>query len=373
MAAAAAAETALTLTVQSGLLVSWTEAAELQRASLALCATCRRCIPVRVRVAATTPRRVWSCGSTGGGLRGGDSATGDKCDRIGLETKQATKRRWQQQQQQQRQRRQQHHHHRQQQQAVKVGSRGGGGVDGNRSNGGTEGARLPRLQILSMLWEAPASHLGDGGDLPSGLRELTFGRDFNRTLSGLVWPPRLERLTLGSKFNRDLVQSKERSGERSGVGRAATGGAAGGGVVDQEERSETAGLCLLPWSLKELTLGKQFNKPLPRTLLPPGLVSLTLGRNFRHRSSVRDVVWPVGIKVVRFGEAMLKRERRDWPWLEAMRGLTPSSNHPGETAASFAWPAGLERVEFWHEGRAVVSLKGGKTLEGDSLEWLTNH
>lgn len=76
---------------------------------------------------------------------------------------------------------------------------------------------------------------------------------------------------------------------------------------------------------------------------------------------------------------MLKRERRDWPRLEAMRGLTPSSDFPGDAAAAaaaaadFAWPAGLDRVEFWQEGRAVVSLKGGKTLEGDSLEWLTNH
>lgn len=74
---------------------------------------------------------------------------------------------------------------------------------------------------------------------------------------------------------------------------------------------------------------------------------------------------------------MLKRERRDWPQLEAMRGLisSSSSNHPDEAAAAaeFAWPAGLDRVEFWQEGRAVVSLKGGKTLEGDSLEWLTNH
>lgn len=81
-------------------------------------------------------------------------------------------------------------------------------------------------------------------------------------------------------------------------------------------------------------------------------------------------------KVVRFGEAMLQRERRDWPRLEAMRGLIPQSDYPGETAAAaaanFSWPAGLDRVEFWREGRAVVSLKGGKTLEGDSLEWLSN-
>ena len=75
---------------------------------------------------------------------------------------------------------------------------------------------------------------------------------------------------------------------------------------------------------------------------------------------------------------MLKRERRDWPRLEAMRGVAFSDGPNGTAAAAaatagFAWPAGLDRVEFWQEGRAVVSLKGGKTLEGDSLEWLTNH
>lgn len=76
---------------------------------------------------------------------------------------------------------------------------------------------------------------------------------------------------------------------------------------------------------------------------------------------------------------MLKRERRDWSRLEAMRGLIPPSDDDpngaaaAAAAAGFAWPAGLDRVEFWQEGRAVISLKGGKTLDGDSLEWLTNH
>ena len=288
--AAAAAETGLTLTVQSGLLVSWTEVAELQRASLALCAACRSCIPVRVRVAATTPRAVWARVSRDGGLGGvgrkGVNRTGDNCDGIGGDTQKAKKRR------RQRQRQRQRHPHQHQQDGRGESRGGGSSVNG----GGADGARISRLQISSLRWDAPASHLGDGSDLPWELRELTFGRDFNRTLSGLVWPPRLERLTFGSRFNRDLVQSKE----RAGVGQAPAGGtvAADGSVVgSQGGESATGLLCLLPRSLKELTLGKQFNKPLPRTLLPPGLVSLTLGRNFRHRGSVRDVVWPVGVKV----------------------------------------------------------------------------
>lgn len=287
---AAAAEKALILAVQSGLLVSWTEAAELQRASLALCEACRRCVPVRVRVAANTPRTAWARGTEGGRVGGGGRDGGSSRDRIGRvsgTTKKGIRRRRQHQHQQPQSQPQP------QKQTGKGESRGSRSVHGNGSGGGGTGARLPRLHISSLAWEAPASHLGDGSDLPPELRELTFGRDFNRTLSGLVWPPKLERLTFGSKFNRDLVQ---REG-RSAVGRAPTGAVAGGGVVDREQQGGAVLIGLLPRSLEELTFGKQFNRPLPRRLLPPGLVSLTLGRNFRHRGSVRDVVWPAGIRV----------------------------------------------------------------------------
>lgn len=72
---------------------------------------------------------------------------------------------------------------------------------------------------------------------------------------------------------------------------------------------------------------------------------------------------------------MLKRQLRDGPRLEAMRGLLvsslPSSSDDSQAKKKdFAWPAGLERVEFWQEGRAVVSLKGGKDLDPESVKWL---
>lgn len=83
-------------------------------------------------------------------------------------------------------------------------------------------------------------------------------------------------------------------------------------------------------------------------------------------------------KVVRFGEGMLEEQRKNWPPLEAMRGLAPSpSTAPpgenGEETKSFAWPGGLDRVEFWREGRVVVRLLGGTVLDKDSLEWLVNN
>lgn len=137
-------------------------------------------------------------------------------------------------------------------------------------------------------------------------------------------------MTFGSKFNRDIAGA----GAREGAGAGARGGAGREGVA-----------CKLPHSLVELTFGKQFNKPLPNRL-PAGLVHLTLGRNFRR--SLRAVVWPSGLKVVKFGEAML-----GWP---------PSSSRL-ESALGLAWPAGLDRVEFCANGRAVVTLRGGK------VEW----
>lgn len=85
---------------------------------------------------------------------------------------------------------------------------------------------------------------------------------------------------------------------------------------------------------------------------------------------------PCARKVLRFGEAMLKLERRLSPRLEAMRGLPVTSHAPQEKdrKGGFSWPAGLDRVEFWQEGRAVVSLTaGGRTLGEGSLEWLTSN
>ena len=282
-----AAETALIILAQSGLLVSWTEAAELQRASLALCEACRRCVPVRVRVGTSTPRAVWARRNDGGGgggggdrSRSGGAGAGGRGSPDDKGNKGKRRRRQQQQ----------------------TGGGGGGGPS-------PRVPRLPRLQISSLVWEAAASHLGDGSGLPSALRELTFGRDFNRPLSGIQWPRELERLTFGSRFNRELVRRKDGSGDRqvrtaAAAAAAAAAGAAGGvgGVVRREESGKSPpppGGCLLPESLKELTFGKQFNKPLPKALLPPGLVSLTLGRNFRQRGSVRDAVWPSGLKVRR--------------------------------------------------------------------------
>lgn len=70
---------------------------------------------------------------------------------------------------------------------------------------------------------------------------------------------------------------------------------------------------------------------------------------------------------------MLKLERRFSPRLEAMRGLLSHGHSEIDREGGFAWPAGLDRVEFWQEGRAVVSLTGGKTLGEGTLEWLTNN
>ncbi|CAN0427169.1 unnamed protein product [Ectocarpus sp. 12 AP-2014] len=377
---AALTENAVVVLVESGLLgPSWVEVVELQRASLFLCELCRSCTPVRVRVDAQTPRAMWartSRPSDGGGRD--NRAGGDSSENDGSKIRAKGRKKWSSWRRQKRQK--------------------AGGAErnaGGSSNGGGGGAaaaavsRLPRLSITSLVWAAPAKNLGDGSDLPLALRELAFDRGFNRRLVGLAWPPNLRKLTFGSSFNRELACQRRES--RSGPGQPAgstppppisAGGSCRGdrGHRRGKRRENDPEIVpLLPASLEELTLGKHFNKPLPpRGLLPPGLVSLTLGRNFRQHRSVSHAVWPRTLKVVRFGEGMLEEQRKTWPRLEAMRGLTPSPStaRPGENreeTKSFAWPGGLDRVEFWREGRVVVRLLGGTTLDKDSLEWLVNN
>lgn len=294
------AENALVVLVESGLLgPSWVGVVELQRASLFLCELCRSCTPVRVRVDAQTPRAMWarSCRPCDGGGRddggGGDSSENDrsKVRTRGREKWSGWRRR-------------------KQQKAGRAERNAGGFSNAGGSGGATVAAasRLPRLSIASLVWAAPAKHLGDGRDLPSALRELTFDRGFNRRLVGLAWPPKLRKLTFGTSFNRELAHQRRES--RSGPGQpagstppppiAAVGSCSGdhGHRKGKRRENDPEIVPLLPASLEELTLGKHFNKPLPpQGLLPPGLVSLTLGRNFRQHRSVRDAVWPPTLKV----------------------------------------------------------------------------
>ncbi|CAM9573226.1 unnamed protein product [Ectocarpus fasciculatus] len=379
---AALAENALVVLVESGLLgPSWAKVAELQRASLFFCEVCRSCTPVRVRVTAQTPRAMWARTSRlgdGGGRDNGGGGDSSENDWRKVGTKGRKKwNGWRRQKQQK---------------AGGSQSNAGGFSNGGGGGGGAaaSASRLPRLRITSLVWAAPAKHLGDGSDLPSALRELTFDRGFNRRLVGLAWPPTLRKLTFGSSFNRELACQRRES--RSGPGQpagstppppiCAVGSCSGdddGHRKGKRRENDPEIVPLLPASLEELTLGKHFNKPLPpRGMLPPGLVSLTLGRNFRQHRSVRDAVWPPTLKVVRFGEGILDEQRKKWPRLEAMRGLTPSppTAPPGENMEgrrSFAWPAGFDRVEFWREGRVVVRLLGGTALDKDSLAWLVNN
>lgn len=201
-------------------------------------------------------------------------------------------------------------------------------------NGARNGARicrLPALQISNLVWECPAKSLGDGSDLPAGLTALTFGREFNRTLAGLEWPPKLERLTLGSKFNREIIADAAGGGWGRGTCTA------GNNKISRIKFSRYNFLRnKLPASLLELTFGKHFNKPLPKTGLPEGLVSLTLGRNFDR--SLDGVVWPSGLKVVKLGKAMAHRFRED----------------ASGQLDKIAWPGSLERVELDCDGAEVI-------------------
>ncbi|CAM9340494.1 unnamed protein product [Scytosiphon promiscuus] len=367
------AEKALLVVAQSGL--SWTGAAELQRTSRALCEACRRCVPARVHVGADTPRALWARTEVSGGgrVRGGGRAV--SCEENGGTESAGGGR-----------------------EPCDDGGGDGAHRKGTAANGKSEttasglGPRLvPPLKITSLVWAAPAIHLGDGSDLPAELNELTFCRDFNRPLSGIRWPPNLARLTFGSKFNRELSHRVHGRPMQPGPGTPPSTSCASRDHGRRSDRrhwgrdhhgkklsyDREPELCLLPGGLKELTLGKQFNKPLPRRALPPGLVSLTLGRNFRHHDSVRDAVWPTGLKRIRWRVDLYFAMRVNGTRVRVALHKARIQNRGGHSETDrtipkkeFVWPAGLDRVEFWQEGRAVVSLKGGKDLDSDSVEWL---
>lgn len=112
---------------------------------------------------------------------------------------------------------------------------------------------------------------GDVLELPSGLREFSLGVDFNQSLEGVRWPPRLEKLVLSHRYNQSLSQ--------------------------------------IPWStelreLRELVLGDDFNCPVDRTSFPRSLQTLAFGKSFNQplRDWVtRRIYLPNGLRKLRLG------------------------------------------------------------------------
>jgi hypothetical protein len=86
--------------------------------------------------------------------------------------------------------------------------------------------------------------------LPTNLKELCFGDNFNRSLN--ILPPTLEKLTFDNSFNQPLPRN------------------------------------LLPTTLKKLSLGYRYNQPLLEGVLPESLIKLDLGYMFDQSLNIND-------------------------------------------------------------------------------------
>eukprot|EP00435_Cladocopium_sp_Y103_P073049 s100_g42.t1 len=102
--------------------------------------------------------------------------------------------------------------------------------------------------------------------LPSRLRSLTFGSDFNTSLKGVTLPSGLRSLTFGVLFNQSLVD------------------------------------VALPDTLETLKFGAHFDQSLESVTLPNNLRNLTFGDRFNQ--SLQKVIWPCNLQTLTFG--------RDW-------------------------------------------------------------
>eukprot|EP00434_Breviolum_minutum_P023625 symbB.v1.2.020839.t1/scaffold1711.1/size185425/2 len=189
--------------------------------------------------------------------------------------------------------------------------------------------------------------------LPRGLSSLTFGRDFNQSLDGVVLPD-LKTLTfgstLGSTFNFPINR------------------------VELPESLETLNLgpafCHhlyntdFPEGLKTLILGHRFNQPLDEVNWPK-LEHLALG--FWFNQSLDEVEWPSTLQTLTFDSDSLFNQKIDKvAWPEGLHTLTFGWDF-NQAVDKVTWPKSLRSLTFG--GAFKQSLQRVEWPEG--LESLT--
>jgi len=116
--------------------------------------------------------------------------------------------------------------------------------------------------LKSLTFGGRCNHPVQDVKLPEGLQELRFG-GFNQSIDGMIFPSRLQSLTLGPSFNQSLEK------------------------------------VLLPDTLKKITFGHFFNQSLEWVKLPSSLQELTFGYSFNQ--SLEGVVLPDTLEILTFG------------------------------------------------------------------------
>eukprot|EP00435_Cladocopium_sp_Y103_P073484 s130_g43.t2 len=157
--------------------------------------------------------------------------------------------------------------------------------------------------------------------LPQNLRDLTLGAHFNQSLVGVKFPSSLQSLTFGMWFN----QSLEGVALPCNLLKLTFGES-----FDQNLQSvklpdslqqltfgrhfnQTLEAVTLPTSLEDLTFGGHFDQTMQGVNLPGSLQSLTFGDTFAQ--SMDQVTLPCGLQGLHFGD-----------WFDQSRGMNLPSN-----------------------------------------------
>ena len=163
--------------------------------------------------------------------------------------------------------------------------------------------------------------------LPRGLRHLTLGHEFDRSLEHVILPSTLETLTFGARFNRRLDISLPNELHSLTFGK---------------DFNQTLEHVTFPCGLCSLTFGRGFNCRLQNVTLPSSLQTLTLGGGFVQ--SFQGVTLPDGLINLTFG-AGFNQNLDEFPWPHGLQNLTFGELFD-QNLDKMTWPSNLQTLTF---------------------------
>ena len=125
-------------------------------------------------------------------------------------------------------------------------------------------SRVPPVLPARLTLDLPSTHYAWSRLVfPALLRQLSYGREFNRRIAGVVWPASLQQISFGYNFNQPID-----------------------GVV-------------WPASLQQISFGYHFNQPIDGVAWTASLQQISFGYNFNQ--PIDGVVWPASLQQISFG------------------------------------------------------------------------
>eukprot|EP00930_Biecheleria_cincta_P064568 TRINITY_DN50169_c0_g1_i1.p1 TRINITY_DN50169_c0_g1~~TRINITY_DN50169_c0_g1_i1.p1 ORF type:complete len:362 (-),score=84.22 TRINITY_DN50169_c0_g1_i1:94-1179(-) len=188
-------------------------------------------------------------------------------------------------------------------------------------------------------------------ELPSRLRVLTFGRNFNGSMEGRTLPKHLQSITFGYWFNQSMAKVALPEGLQS--------------LTFGERFDHSLDNVALPSTLESLTFGRDFNQSMENAKLPDSLRHLTFGINFDQ--SLEKVALPSGLQSLAFG----------YMFNQSMANVTlPSGLHSLTFGYKFdqrmekvTLPSGLRSLTFCRNSSKVESVALPTGLRTLTIGW----